>query len=335
MTTRFFGDFRFRHEVIDTENSPSRSRQRVCAHFGVEVGVSPVTKVRFKLSTGGDDPISCNQTIGEAFTTKNMRIDLAYAELTPSGLNRSSLKIGKTDLPFWKPGKSELVWDSDLNPEGMTGRYRLEGTNIRAELTAGGYLVEERAEHDNTYLTAGQMAVHIESSHANRYLSLGAAYYHYGNIRGFAPIYDDSGFGNRLDSSGVFLRDYRLVQAGLEAMLFVADVPLLLAVDAVANTAVSSARIGWLIGGRFGDAEEVGNLEFWYNYRRVESDAVFGTFTDSDFAGGGTDGRGHELGGMLVIGNGLSAAATFFHNQTAVNGGPTYQRLQLDFRVRF
>jgi hypothetical protein len=42
-------------------------------------------------------------------------------------------------------------------------------------------------------------------------------------------------------------------------------------------------------------AKKQGSWNFRYNYREIEADAVLGTFSDSDFIGGGTDGKGHEL----------------------------------------
>jgi len=60
-------------------------------------------------------------------------------------------------------------------------------------------------------------------------------------------------------------------------------------------------------------AKKPGSWNFRYNYREIEADAVLGTFSDSDFIGGGTDGKGHELNFGYQIGKGSKLAASYFY----------------------
>jgi hypothetical protein len=63
---------------------------------------------------------------------------------------------------------------------------------------------------------------------------------------------------------------------------------------------------------------------------------VFGAFTDSDFAGGGTNGRGFEAGFDYQVLPSTTASFTFF--ATTKNAATTkddYTRLQADVQVKF
>ena len=71
------GDLRYRHEMIDKEDKDDRHRHRVRARLGIFGDVSPYTKVGIQLATGSNDPVSTNQTLDGAFSTKQVGIDHA------------------------------------------------------------------------------------------------------------------------------------------------------------------------------------------------------------------------------------------------------------------
>ena len=62
------------------------------------------------------------------------------------------------------------------------------------------------------------------------------------------------------------------------------------------NVRADDRNVGWLAGGSASRGRDRGAMKLYANYRRLEPDAVIGIFTDSDFIGGGTDGKGWELG---------------------------------------
>ena len=96
--------------------------------------------------------------------------------------------------------------------------------------------------------------------------------------------------------------------------------------------AESSEDQGWLLGGMLGFQDWT--LE--YNYRDLEADAVLGALTDSDFIGGGTDGKGHEIGLSHDVTENVKVAATLFLNE--IERGATdldYSRGQLDLLLMF
>src|SRR5215831_4699690 len=136
-----FGDFRFRVEgfynskTTNVLETPDRTRERIRARFGLGVDVSEEVQGKLRLVTGDpNDPISTNQTLSDLFTKKPVSFDWAYITLAPwktlgldqltgSAKPRFSATLGKFPLPMFIPAGSELVFDVDLSPEGMTESF--------------------------------------------------------------------------------------------------------------------------------------------------------------------------------------------------------------------
>ena len=76
------GDFRYRYEDIEEDGKDDRDRNRIRARPALVAKTSDTTEVGFGLATGGDDPVSTNQTLGGGGSTKDVRLDLAYATWT-------------------------------------------------------------------------------------------------------------------------------------------------------------------------------------------------------------------------------------------------------------
>ena len=113
---RWKGDFRYRYESIDVEDKDRRGRNRIRARVHLEADVSDTVQVGFGLATGGEDPVSSNQTLGRGGSSKDLRIDLAYFDW--DGLKDSHVYGGKFSNFVHRPGKNQLLWDSDWRPEG-------------------------------------------------------------------------------------------------------------------------------------------------------------------------------------------------------------------------
>jgi len=69
----------------------------------------------------------------------------------------------------------------------------------------------------------------------------------------------------------------------------------------------------------------------------VEKDAVVGVFTSSDFAGGGTDSKGHIIGGAAQMARNTAIKITYFINETGLSEDATgdFSRLQVDMQLKF
>ena len=109
------GDFRYRGESID-DGGNERDRQRIRARAALIAKPVENIEVGLGMATGGDDPVSTNQTLGGGGSTKDLRLDLAYAKWQPGAFWLSG---GKVKNPYFRTYKSALVWDGDFRPEGL------------------------------------------------------------------------------------------------------------------------------------------------------------------------------------------------------------------------
>ena len=116
------GDFRYRYERISPEDSDTRTRNRIRARANIRADVADNTEVGFGLATGGEDPVSTNQTLGSGGSSKGVVLNLAYVDWEATdGLH---LLAGKFKNPLMRVGGQPLSWDGDWTPEGLALKYR-------------------------------------------------------------------------------------------------------------------------------------------------------------------------------------------------------------------
>ena len=321
------GNLRYRHELIDEDGSEIRNRQRLRARLTLDAALEPSLGLHVRLATGSENPRSTNQTLDGAFSSKGFMLDRAYfAWRHDCGL---ALHGGKMSNPFRKPAKTELIWDGDLSPEGLAVFYATDGATSLF-LGGAGLWIDERTGEENTALIGGQAGI----THAGDgfRVTVGGGYYDYTDLAG--PLYGDDFFGNSNDGDD-FLSDFNLVEAFMELGLEVGGMPVDVFADFVVNSEADEDDQGYLVGFRLNRARKPGDWTFVYSYREVQADAVMGAMTDSDFAGGDTDGKGHELGGAYQVSAASQLALTWFVNTLGIDDGSDYQRVQADLKFRF
>ena len=73
--TAWKGDFRYRYEEIDAQFADDeRSRHRIRARAALVSQLPNNVEVGLGLATGGDDPVSTNQTLGGGGSTKELSL---------------------------------------------------------------------------------------------------------------------------------------------------------------------------------------------------------------------------------------------------------------------
>ena len=100
------------------DKSQVQNRLRYRLRFNADARLNSDFSSGFTLSSGNlNNPISTNQTADQFFTRKPIAIDRAEVTYTPHYFKALAISAGKF-LPPWV--SNELVWDKDLNPEGVT-----------------------------------------------------------------------------------------------------------------------------------------------------------------------------------------------------------------------
>ncbi len=333
------GDLRYRHETIEAEGDSraDRHRHRIRARLGIDGKVNEDWDVGLRIASGSSDPVSTNQTLDSGFSSKDLWLDLAYAHWHPKTYAGWDVMMGKMKNPLYRAGKNQLIWDSDLNPEGIAAKY----TTVFDERTqlfviGGGFWVDEIssttvAEEDVSLWSIQSGLVHEVSDDTT--ITGGATYCDYGNVKNSTVTLTGGG-----GPSSTFDNNFRLLEVFGELGTKIDGVPVALYGNHVTNIGTGTSQdTGWLIGTKYNKAKKPQSWELFYDYREIQKDAVPGALNDSDFIGGGTDGKGHRLGGKYQLSKNLQAACTYFINERTNSSGSDldYRRLQLDMIFKF
>jgi Putative porin len=327
---KFKGDFRLRYEGIDEEFEAGRDRMRFRLRFGLSATVRDDVKVIVQIASGGNNPVSTNQTFDDGFSTKDLGLDLAYVDWK---LNETlTINVGKMKNPLFKAGKVPLIWDNDLNPEGFAAKFSsgiLFGT-------VAGFSVEERASTDDSFLYAVQGGVEFPFGDAGK-LTAGIGYFAYTDTIGSQPFYNGKAKGNSVDLNGDYILAYKNTELFAQFDTKVSDWALQVFAHYTQNNAVSVQNTAYAFGARLGSAKKKGDLQFAWIYQNIEADSVIGTFNDSDFAGGGTDAMGHILRAKYGLSQKIFFGGSFFINDIDRFQGTEhdYNRVQVDLEFKF
>ena len=329
------GDFRYRYESLDVQGSVDRERNRLRARIGLQAAVSDDLKVIVGLASGSVNPVSANQSLGDAGSTKDLGLDLAYLQWSMS--DRLTLRAGKFKNVWFKSEKSELLWDNDYNPEGFAVSYQSDAIFAHGALN----WLESDTIKDQSFVIGLQGGLVRQLGEAK--VTAGLGYYELA-IAGRGTFFDDEDyFGNSHTCSGNtaipacgYHYDYEQFQVFAQAELNFGGAPVVLFAEQVQNLAVETADKGWAAGFRLGKAKRAGSWQFGYRYNYLEADAVFGLTSSSDFADGGTDAKGHIFKGNWAVSEVWMLAVTLFANeQDMTNGSRDYRRIQVDTQIRF
>jgi hypothetical protein len=287
--------------------------------------VNDDVRVGLTLATGDDDPVSANQTLDGGFDRKTFGVDRAF--FTWRATDSLSITGGKMETPFFRPADHHLIFDRDLNPEGLALRYGFGDWFVNY----AGLWVEERADADDSILLGGQFG-YRGALGGGRRLTAGVSYFDYLETQGQTPFYDGSGNGNRLDAAGNYLNDFNELELFAELTMNAGVRPLTLFADFVRNTEAGDADTGFALGMLLGEVTRPGTWQIGYAYQDIEADAVVATFTDSDFAGGGTDGKGHVFEWSYGVRDRWVLGLRYFLNERGADAGAErdYNRLQAD-----
>lgn len=353
------GDLRYRHETIDTENAnrgwaAGRNRHRIRARLAIDAIVNSEVGLHFRLASGSSDPVSTNQTLDEGFSSKSIWIDRAYFDWHPEKWKGFQLLGGKMGTPFLRVGGNQLMFDGDLSPEGIAAKYSFDvSAKDTVTLVGGGFWAEERVggvtgTNQSMFGIQGYLE-HVFDNGSK--LTGGAGYFDWGSLKDKATLYDSQdGFGNSTytltaDNPATlccdeevlgYTYDYDILELFAQYDFKLNEVPMAVYLDYARNLRSGSGSdgTGWLIGTKYNKAKEPNTWELSYDYRELGKDAVVGAFTDSDFIGGGTYGKGHRFGFKYQLHKNWQAGLTYFMNEYG-NNDRDYRRLQADLIFKF
>lgn len=360
---KLYGDFRYRYENIhmdpetfntvgvggplvkakDTEN---RNRHRLRLRLGFEWTINDDVSVGGRLATTMNaDNVSTNQTLDDAFAKKDIWLDAAYFNYHPWKVPGLKVLGGKMNNPFYTPGRTQMIWDQDLTPEGLSVSYTntmepgplvagvptapvLRDVDWEYAASMAYFLVDERAIDVDASMFGLQGTLrHNFTEGGDTSLLFGASYYNFDNVKGFPPLFSATdNFGNALarailGGTALYANDFDIIEGFTEFTIPVWERPLVLYGDIAYNMAdidksydEDTNPLAWALGMSYGRCVTPHSWSLRYEYRYVGRDAVVGAFTDSDFGGGGTNSKGHILGADFMVLKNTRLAVTYFIN---------------------
>ena len=311
---KLYADLRLRYN-FDCFNTDAHERNR--ARFRLRFGATKTwldkqIEAGFRFASGSsEDPTSTNQTMTDGFGEKDLWIDLAYAKIAPKEIPGFMAVGGKMKNPFVC---TNMLWDSDVNPEGVWFRYDMDGIEgVKPFAGVGFFVLEYNKNAGDATMHAYQVGATIEALEGIKWTPA-LAYYDYGNYE--RPGNFNGRDGNNSESGGrLTAEEFNIVnlvnKVGFEAF----GLPMSAYVDYAHNcqSEVSDTDDALAVGITVGKNKKAGDWSAKYKYAYIEANAVAGAFSDSDF--GQANRKGHQWGAAYNITDFLTFGLNLFYTQ--------------------
>lgn len=287
------GDLRVRSQ-LDNANGNARDRTsgqvrgRLAAAFAVNDRIS----IGARLVTGNpDDPRSTDVQLSNWDNDLEVSLDQAWLKLAFGELD---LHAGKIPQLFTR---TELVWDGDVNPQGLSANWKHAlggGGAVRANGLF--FVVDEQATGADSTMVGAQVGYDTPAL-GNWRLDASAAHYRY-SIGSTIGATATDWRSNLLRPDGSYLSGFHLndVIVGASWSGWGERWPLRIVGDYVKNSAARThADSGYSLELLLGRAQQPGDWRVSYGHTMAEVDAVLTAFSH-DNIGLGSNYRMHALG---------------------------------------
>lgn len=304
------GDLRVRGQLDRSDSDGhERNSSSVRGRLAATYAVSDLVTIGGRLVTGDDnDPNSTDVGLTKWDDKWKVSLDQAYVQL-----NFDTIKLygGKMPQPFTR---TELVWDGDVNPQGVAATYKLPLAGGSAFKANGLYfLIDEQATGPESTMAGAQLG--FDSANLGNWkYDLAAAYYRY-TLDSLAGADAGDYRSNLRNADGTYLSDFHLfdVIAGVSYQGLGERWPVRVVGDYVKNLgARTDADTGFGVDFTVGRASKVGDWRMGYGFAVAETDAVLAAFSH-DNTGIATNYRQHMLSGDYVISPNTLINATWAH----------------------
>lgn len=318
------GDMRVRQENIESDKTGVKeSRQRLRARLKLTAKVNAQVNVGFRLVTGAGQATSTNQTIEGSFGGKDVYFDRAYLSWHPDFINQLTATVGKFKQPWYNVSSHGLLWDSDVNPEGVALIYKTTVAALALNATGGYFIIEDgdtvKGKRNNDGFSDDLTMYHAGVSGSMQVTdaikgSLGSNIYIYNNE-------------SKLAGNNTALEIYEVAS---KFDLNTRFLPVYVYAQYVTNASAKAGQDNaWLAG--FGGKYRAFKAD--YNYRDTQQYAVADAFNDGDFATGNTAARGHKIKLAYLISKNFSTSLAYYAAEEYA--GNSIDTFQLDLKAKF
>jgi hypothetical protein len=325
------GDFRLRYQnqQVDTADSNTLDRDRFRLRFrlGATVHMFKDLDIGFRMGTGGlTARTSGNSTFDSTFSNKSFDLQRAYFKWTP-GL--FTVEGGKYAVPFMK---SSLLWDSDINIEGVSEQYSHKAGDTHFQLILGQFMVDEINPGEDIVLYAYQGIIGQDTRLGKFKAAL--AYYDFAN-------HEDPNSATAAGGSNNTGSEVKVLDIIVQWSEKIKGKKLTLFGEYAKNTgdlASGQADLdtAWDVGFKYGKSgKKFGDWELGSNYRVVQTEAVFEPFTDSGTNLGSTNFRGYKISGAMGLRKGVKLKMSYYDTRAERGSRNDIKIFQTDLMFKF
>lgn len=344
------GDLRLRYQtkVEKTTNDATKDTNigRIRLRLGLEAKINERLLAGIGIATGSGDPRSTNITFGGYSEKKTVVLDYGYAKYSPFSwlkLVGGKMLLGDT---LWEP--TDLIWDTDITPEGAMLQFNKKlGPNANFFLNTGVLIVDADTSSDNdapmAYLVQPGVSYKLNDSVS---LKSAFSFQDFSNTKSHvsSKYSSESNTGNTTKGTSSYVYDYKMINPALELNIkepFKAvglDVEFLkLYGEYVNNLAVSKGASGFSCGFKLGDSkiEKWGDWQVKYVYAMLGRDAVLDVLPDSDRYSGKTGIRSHEVELQYGLGKNTFLGIDVYRSWRTFGAKAPETLVQVDWNMKF
>ncbi len=309
---KLYGDLRIRyHYARDDADKRDDGKGRFRLRVGIKkTWMEKQMEIGFRLASGSSsDPASTNQTFDDSFDEKQVWIDLAYAKFSPNAVKGFMIIGGKMKNPFVS---TNMVWDSDVNPEGVWAIYAYPGMGpFEPFVGMGVFGVESTSSDRDSGLHAYQVGFNWKVVKGVKWTSA-LSYYDYDNYERHAK----STSGNTGAAGALTAEEFEIINLTNKLSWKAFGHPMSVYLDLAHNCGneLGGQSDAMAAGYKIGKNKKKGDWSAKYNYRLIQANSMPGRFNDSDF--GHSNRKGHQVHVAYNLTDYLTAGLQLFRTQT-------------------
>ena len=338
--------YQYKHAKATNDYKKDTNIGRIRARLGLEAKINEKLMAGIGIATGSGDPRSTNITFGSYNTKKSIVLDYGYAKYSP--FSWLTLVGGKMQLAdtLWMP--TDLIWDSDITPEGAILQFNKKlGSNTSIFFNTGALIVDADTSSDTdapmAYIV--QPGVNYKISD-NMSLKGAFSFQGFSNVNGHksSSYSGASNTGNTTAGSSSYTYNYQMINPALEISIKEPFKAIGLNVESlkllgeyVNNLDVSEGASGFSCGFKLGNSkvEKWGDWQVKYIYAMLGRDAVLDVLPDSDRYGGKTGMRSHEVSVSYGLGKHTSLGFDVYRSWSIIGSKAPETLVQLDWKMKF
>ena len=292
------GNFGYRFDSVEAGAAPKSEKDRIRAELLLNAKVNDKTTVVVGTRTGTFN--SSWEDMGGNANPKTVGLHLAYVEY--AALDQVKVRLGKMHQP-WASSPS-LFFDRDIKPEGLAVSFAsksgLFANASSLKIVEGGANPDSRVQ---------SLQVGLKKEVGPLALTGAAGLHNHRNVVG---------------------ADVNLQQAFGEVGVKVAGLPVAGFVDFMRNDKANADNKALAYGVKVAS----GKWDVSAFHQKVEANAQYGLWHDSDFAGAQGNHKGYGLTAGYKVAKGWKVNAKYFDVERGASK-EDYKRLQLDLNYMF